>query len=563
VPIQKGTNSGIKRSIVIDQDYINGGPLYNGSTYYFAVTAYNFNNDPSVPEPSLESSVQPVIQVTIQGSDPGTRYEGEPGATVEVIHDVGASDGVVEAMVIDPAATTGHDYQIFFTEDTVTGSPTQGELLWNVKDVTTGDVKVEKQVQLATLDETDAVPIFDGMRVKVTGPAQDFKAFLVTANADGAVDPPEQGTFAFNNNGFPLVDGSDRPGDRQQANGSTWGIQQNNPANSSYSSFKSAATQYSGGFGEPNVGIGFLIPRDYEIRFTGTPAPAFFRWPYLDTANPAFMGEVPFELWCLGDDAQDPSDDYQCLPWINDVDSNGVFNLLPEDHSVSGADNDPFTDSFYWIEPISRTQQGYEDLLAAHVADPAGANAEVLWAYKTDYAPWFCVAGMMRMVFVNWNGGSVADPTFPANVDAVMPEDGTVFQIQTSKPNLINDVFSFTAPAVTQDAATAAADVEKVNVFPNPYYAYNPAEPDRFTRFVTFNHLPTNATIRIFNLAGLQVRKLDKNQPGQFMRWDLQNESGLPVASGMYIAYIDMPDQGKQKVLKLMVIQSQQQLKYY
>jgi hypothetical protein len=47
------------------------------------------------------------------------------------------------------------------------------------------------------------------------------------------------------------------------------------------------------------------------------------------------------------------------------------------------------------------------------------------------------------------------------------------------------------------------------------------------------------------------------------MRWDLQNESGLPVASGMYIAYIDMPDQGKQKVLKLMVIQSQQQLKYY
>jgi hypothetical protein len=100
-------------------------------------------------------------------------------------------------------------------------------------------------------------------------------------------------------------------------------------------------------------------------------------------------------------------------------------------------------------------------------------------------------------------------------------------------------------------------------VFPNPYYAYNPQEPDRFTRFVTFNHLPVKATIRIFNLAGVQVRKLDKNASGQFMRWDLQNESGLPVASGMYIAYIDMPDQGKQKILKLMIIQSQQQLKYY
>jgi hypothetical protein len=565
IPVQKGTDSGVKRTITIDQDYLTGNPLYNGSTYYFAVTAYNYNSDPTVPEPSLESSVQPAIQITPQGNLPGVRYDGTPDELVDVTHDAGTSDGGAQAQVIDPAATTGHEYQIFFTEDTASG-----ELLWNVKDMATGVVKVSNQKQLATVDETDAVPIFDGMQVKVTGPALDYKLFLVTANANGPVDPPEQGTFAFNNNGFPLVfnslypDGSDRPdGDRQQSNGSTWGLQQNDPSRSSYATFKAQTTQYTGGLGEPNQGIAYLIPRDYEIRFTGTPAPAFFRWPYLDTSNPAFMGTVPFELWCLGDNSNDPSDDYQCLPWINDVDSNGVFNLLADDHTVSGGSDDPYTDSFYWIEPLNRTAQGFADLVAAHEADPAGANAEVLWAYKTDYAPWFCVAGMMREVLVNWNGGSVTDPTFPANVDAVMPEDGTTFQIQTSKPNKLEDVFSFTAPMVTDDASTAAADVEKVNVFPNPYYAYNPQEPDRFTRFVTFNHLPVKATIRIFNLAGVQVRKLDKNASGQFMRWDLQNESGLPVASGMYIAYIDMPDQGKQKILKLMIIQSQQQLKYY
>ena len=102
------------------------------------------------------------------------------------------------------------------------------------------------------------------------------------------------------------------------------------------------------------------------------------------------------------------------------------------------------------------------------------------------------------------------------------------------------------------------ADVEKVNVFPNPYYAYNPSEPDRFTRFVTFTHLPQIATIRIFNLAGAQVRKLEKNEDSQFFKWDLKNGSGYPVASGMYIAYIDMPEVGKQKVLKLMIIQGEE-----
>jgi hypothetical protein len=47
------------------------------------------------------------------------------------------------------------------------------------------------------------------------------------------------------------------------------------------------------------------------------------------------------------------------------------------------------------------------------------------------------------------------------------------------------------------------------------------------------------------------------------MKWNLQNESEIPVASGMYIAFIDMPELGKKKILKLMIIQAQEQLKYY
>lgn len=80
---------------------------------------------------------------------------------------------------------------------------------------------------------------------------------------------------------------------------------------------------------------------------------------------------------------------------------------------------------------------------------------------------------------------------------------------------------------------------------------------------MTFNHLPQHAIFRIFTLGGVQVRKLEKNDDTQFFRWDLKNEAGLPVASGMYIVYIDMPELGKTKTLKLMVVQGEQVVEFY
>jgi hypothetical protein len=43
----------------------------------------------------------------------------------------------------------------------------------------------------------------------------------------------------------------------------------------------------------------------------------------------------------------------------------------------------------------------------------------------------------------------------------------------------------------------------------------------------------------------------------------LQNEAGFPVASGMYVAYIDLPGVGTTKTLKLGVIQEQEFLHHF
>jgi hypothetical protein len=122
------------------------------------------------------------------------------------------------------------------------------------------------------------------------------------------------------------------------------------------------------------------------------------------------------------------------------------------------------------------------------------------------------------------------------------------------------DTFTFTVPAEAYSESTAKQDINKINIFPNPYYGVNSQELSKYSRFVTFNHLPskTAATIRIFNLAGYEVRVIQHTNGTQFETWDLNNKSGLPVSSGIYIAYVDMPTLGQKKILKFAIIQEQQ-----
>ncbi len=169
-----------------------------------------------------------------------------------------------------------------------------------------------------------------------------------------------------------------------------------------------------------------------------------------------------------------------------------------------------------------------------------------------------------RVIFATWLDNYDSDPT--GEFFGSPPSPGTVCRWITNKPNTPNDVFSFTAPEVKESAELAREAVEKVTVYPNPYYAFNPQEPDRFAKFVTFYHLPKKATIRIFDLAGDLVRKLEKNNDDQFFKWDLKNEKELPVASGIYFAHIEMtlPDGSKvTKVLKIFIIQEAQILQYF
>jgi hypothetical protein len=542
---QFGTDSGIRRYLRLTTDpFTNNNPLVNGAPYYYAVTAYNYNPDPLAVPRTLENPIK-TYTVYPHAPDPGVRYNATFGDTLKnVAHTSNVaggalSNGRVVAQVVNPTLLTGATYSVVFGE-------LNGKTVWHLVR-TQGSKRDTVARNLADQTGSDeGSPMIDGIIFRVFTVTPTFQKFTVVSNANGPLVPPDMGCFAFNDNGFPTLDGlppnnvdNDRPSSRQQVGGGKWGIHTGGTTDDASFAGRFIPRTTRNGANWP-----WIIPWDWEIRFTaaGGKANTFF--------TDGTTIDVPFELWNIGiGTPDDPSDDYRVIPLLNDANGNHVFDLDGADNSISGGDNDPETDWIYWYNPVNKApgHAGYDAVFAKNTTDFDAVGDEV----------------MARMVLVNWNGGSVSDPTFPANVNQQMPETGTVFRMLTAKPNQSNDVFTIVPPANSYDVAQARSDIAKINVFPNPYYGVNPQEQDKYLRFVTFSHLPARATIRIFNLAGVMVRRIDKESSSQFERWDLKNEGGLPVGSGLYIAHIDMPDLGVNKILKIAVVQEQQILDRY
>ena len=119
--------------------------------------------------------------------------------------------------------------------------------------------------------------------------------------------------------------------------------------------------------------------------------------------------------------------------------------------------------------------------------------------------------------------------------------------------------FSVLAPDMNNDS-TLISEIAQINVFPNPYFGQNLEEIDSFRRFVTFTHLPqSGVTIRIFTVAGHLVKKIIHNNGSSMERWDLNNRDSIPIASGMYIAHIDLGG-GRSRILKLAVFVPEERL---
>lgn len=137
----------------------------------------------------------------------------------------------------------------------------------------------------------------------------------------------------------------------------------------------------------------------------------------------------------------------------------------------------------------------------------------------------------------------------------------------TVEPTFVNsdaDVFTVDASQLNPRLTTEEKKnlLNDVKVVPNPYWGYSTYENSYDTPVIKFTHLPGKATIRIFNLAGQLVNQLEKNDNNSFITWNLKNFSGLKIASGIYIAYIEVPGVGS-KVIKFAVVQREERIDRY
>lgn len=108
-----------------------------------------------------------------------------------------------------------------------------------------------------------------------------------------------------------------------------------------------------------------------------------------------------------------------------------------------------------------------------------------------------------------------------------------------------NDIFN----NVTVENGKKA--LEMANIVPNPYYAFSGYEGSAIDNRVKFTNLPQKVQISIYTLDGALVRRIDKDDETTYVDWNMQNNAGVPVASGLYIMHIDAGDLGE-KVLKWM-----------
>lgn len=519
-----GTDAGIQRYLTVTQDQFRKTELRNGQEYFFAVVSYAHNPQPLLPFHVLRSPLV-IYRAVPQLNTPGERYGSVVGDTLTVTRLTGQSDGDLTAIVIDPTKLTGLTYTVSFEDLGEDG------VVWHV-DRSDG---VRVLANQTNQNDDNESPIADGIQFRIKGAPFDFVNFMEVSNANGPHDP-SYAAFAFNGSGFPIGDfpeGTDRPD--PNAGGVRWGIQTGPNGDFTFENFKTRVAR----------GDNFtrIVPYDFEIRFTAAGGRGD------EFVNGEGFMDVPFELWNIGiGTPDDPSDDYRMIPLLYDYDANGDWGISIADHSISGGDNDPATDWIYWYNPVDMSPgtAGYDDFANNSNEDAIGDEV------------------MARFVFVNFNGGSITDPSYPANLIQQVPETGTTYRILSTKPNQPADAFAVTAPENTYNSDLAKSDVEKINAFPNPYYGYQYRETAPDDHYITFSHLPDNAVIRIFDLSGVLVRTIEHNPiNGQFEKWYLQNDNNYPVASGIYVAYIDMPGLGTTKILKLAVIQEQQMLKVY
>ena len=528
VPVCFGTNSGVKRYFVIDKDYITNGPLVNGKEYYFSVAAYAFNFDPlgapsGIPK-VLEDSKEPITviprQVPVGDVLGGTVNQG-------LLTNRGMNgDDAVNVKIINPRQLNGATYEITFNGvgDTVKS--------WNLKRKGVGPDQTLVSGS-TNLTGANPLPIFDGLMFSVAQPEAGIRR-----------DPQSPRGYSYS------------PSKNVWFKGQTDGV---------------TMQAFSSGLAYP-MATNYVLAgtrikpselQKVEIRFSNTQTQKAYR--YVDniaTFPPKPIFDSSFIPYIIRKGSGILYQDFVDVPFTAwEVDSlDGSY--APRQLNVGFVERN---DSLYHYDTTFYGRGRVDGKWKPTIADNGGE--EVVYIFKSTY-------GATPLSMYTKDPGDTSkyldikryqDSTDLMYVMYVKASDslatfkeGDKFTIMPNYAFTPSSMYSLIAPKNTVGSTQVMKSaIEKINVFPNPYFGNNSAESSIYQRWVTFTNLPEEATIRIFTLTGELVSTINHKNKTGYERWYLRNNSGLPVASGMYIAYIEIKDVGT-RLLKIAIIQPEE-----
>jgi len=106
-----------------------------------------------------------------------------------------------------------------------------------------------------------------------------------------------------------------------------------------------------------------------------------------------------------------------------------------------------------------------------------------------------------------------------------------------------------------QDNVQIANALDSIKVVPNPYYGFSQYEISQFSNVIKITNLPAKCTVTIYSLDGKFIRQYRRDevyapykQITPDLEWDLKNNKGIPVASGVYLIQVQAPGLGERTI---------------
>ncbi|MDD5363070.1 MAG: hypothetical protein PHN88_13115 [Ignavibacteria bacterium] len=524
-PVPEGfPQSGINRSILLDATAFpdvqnNESKFVYGRTYYFAVVAYAYKTHALLGARMVKRnsiSINTIKVVRPESPLQGTVYSYKNTDTIST----NRRDLGVMPIVVNQNALVDAKYRILFKNVNPLGNPdTTYSILKSIDGGQTYDT-VKKYLKFTSNNSQDSSRIIDGILINVKK-IKSVDALGLPRNW-GVIKDPISGAMNWdsiqsryrgwdylrNNNPVDIFTGSSyTPSLPYQSKSMSLTF----PATGTFNNIKSQLKPEQ--LRKVKIIFSDLNNGQYAYRYRNTGS----YFTYKDSVK------VPFNVWMV----DSITNDLRQLNCAIVVDTAGSGNFTPTADSLGGK---------LLVYVFNSTYDG-------------AATA----SYKTKN---LYISTSIDVMYI-W-----APKLINSNLTYASGDVLNIYPYTVTRPFFSGTTplwYDFETKASQYSVTQAKTDMNLIRVVPNPYYGYNDLETSSTYRFVTFRHLPAKCTIKLYSLDGSLVRTLNKNDNNSTLNWDLKNVESVPIASGLYIALIDVPNVG-QKIMKLAIFTAEERI---